>query len=320
MFKLDFDIPINPTQIGLHDQIVSIGSCFSDNIGDKLSQYKFKTLANPFGTLFNPYSTFKALAGKLDKKNIVENQGIFYHWDAHGEISALNARDLEQSIKQKANDLNEWLVSAKWLIITFGSAFVYTHNKSKQIVANCHKVPQNEFSKSLLNPAEIASSYLDCINQIRKINPDLKVILTVSPVRHTKDGLNENNLSKGILHQAVAEIIKKDSLAWYFPSYEIMIDELRDYRFYKVDMIHPSDQAISYIWNKFRHSFIDKTSNSFINEWDKIISAMAHRPFHPESDKHQVFLNSLIEKITPYQSKIDVKKELVMLTNQLIKK
>lgn len=320
MFKLDFDIPVNSKLINHQDQIVSIGSCFSDNIGSKLKTYKFKVLANPFGTLFNPHSIFKVLSGQLDPNDIIENQGIFYHWDTHGEVSSLVKNDLPKIIEEKTTELRQALKSCEWLIITLGTSFIYTYKSTNKIVGNCHKFPQFDFTKSLLRVDNITSQFQSCIDILRKSNPEIKVILTVSPVRHTKDGLHENNISKGILHQAVSEIIATHQNTWYFPSYEILIDELRDYRFYKEDMIHPSDQAVAYIWDKFKMCFIDSESNLFIDDWNKILVALAHQAFHPTSDKHQKFILNLIKKLEQYASKINVEQEIEILNNQLMRK
>lgn len=317
MFKLEFNIPKSPLLINLENRIISIGSCFSDNIGDKLSQNKFRISSNPFGTLFNPHSIFRILSPEMDTENIVENQSVYYHWGAHGEASSLDKNELKKSISAKHQNLQSELKQTDWLIITLGTSLVYEYIPTGQIVANCHKVPQKEFKKRLLTTEEIIFDYQQTLSSIRKENPNLKVILTVSPVRHTKEGLSENNVSKSILLQAVSRIVSEDKKSFYFPSYEIMIDELRDYRFYKADMVHPSDQAIDYIWRKFKKSFLDTETEEFVDDWSKIISSINHKPFHINSKAHQSFVRNLIVKVEKYSTRVNVDDELKSLRNQL---
>lgn len=317
MFKLEFDIAKSKRQINIKDKIFSIGSCFSDNIGSHLDQYKFQVLANPFGTIFNPYSIFKLLRGQLDSNDIIKNQEVFYHWDAHSDLSSLDQGELNNELTNAVEQTQLFLKEAKWLVITFGTSFIYTNKKSNQIVGNCHKVPQKEFIKSMMSVDQIAADYAASLNVIRKQNPDLHVILTVSPVRHIKDGLHENNISKGVLHQAVSKIIKADNKVTYFPSYEIMIDELRDYRFYKKDRIHPSEEAIAYIWTKFVQTLMDEETSTFIDQWNKILNSLTHKSFHPQSNKHQQFLIKLISEIENFENLVDVNIELEQVRNQI---
>jgi lysophospholipase L1-like esterase len=317
MFQLRFDIPESSKKIQLSDKIISLGSCFAEHVGTKLSAHKFETLSNPFGTLFHPLAIFNALSANLPENEIIKNQDVYYHWAAHGEISALDRSTLLETIKRQSGKLQDALKTTKWIILTFGTSFVYEHLKSGNVVANCHKVPQSEFEKRLLSPQEIYSKYSECLKTLREYNPELEVILAISPVRHIRDGLHENNVSKGILHQAVTEILQKDPKASYFPSYEIMIDELRDYRFYDVDRVHPNNEAIDYIWKKFREVFISPETNGFIDNWDKIISALNHRPFHPESYQHQSFLIKLRAEIENLAQKVDVTKELELVDKRL---
>ena len=317
MFKLTFDLPISQQKILHQDKVVCLGSCFSDHIADRLSQFKFHVVANPFGTIFNPTSIFRLLKKDFSMDHCIENTGIFYHWDAHSSISSVHEDALKSLVAATKDRLDKEIRNAQWLIITLGSSFVYRLKSNKAIVANCHKIPQSQFEKSLLSVSDICTDYDETMSTIRKTNPDLKVLLTVSPVRHTKDGLHQNNISKGILHQAIHEITKSDAQARYFPSFEIMVDELRDYRFYKADMIHPNDQAVGYIWDKFATVFFDQNTNDFIDDWSKILSGLQHRPFHPASKSHQDFLKSLEGKIQKFQHLVDVSQELKQVQSQL---
>ncbi|MEO9476315.1 MAG: GSCFA domain-containing protein [Cyclobacteriaceae bacterium] len=317
MFNLKFDIPKSKSLINLKDKVVSIGSCFSDNIGQKLADNKFQVLSNPLGTIFNPYSIFNVLKNELNTHGVVENQGVFFHYDAHGEISALTKDDLTELIDQRTETLQNSLKDANWLIITFGTGFVYSHKSTDAIVANCHKVPQSEFDKRLLQPGEIVEHYHACMKKLRSVNPGLRVLLTISPVRHTKDGLHENNVSKGILHHATAEILKQDKRALYFPSYEIQMDELRDYRFYSKDLIHPSQEAIDYIWSRFCETYMNPETLAFLKDWNKIKISLQHRPFQPQSSNHQDFLRKLKRDIENLKDRIDVSEELAEIKKQL---
>jgi lysophospholipase L1-like esterase len=320
MFKLDFDIPKQTEQIKIKDQIICIGSCFSENIAKKLTESKFQVVSNPFGTLFNPLSIFQLLEGQIDETRIVERNGIWAHWDLHSSLSQTTKEALIKEINTQTTLLQNKLQSCKWLIITFGTSFVYKLKSDGTFVANCHKFPKDTFEKTFLSADQIADSFNSLLEKLRSKNPDIQVILTVSPVRHTKDGLQENNISKGILHQSVKKMLEADSKTHYFPSYEIMIDELRDYRFYNEDMIHPSEQAINYIWDKFRFSSIEDDSNSFITEWGKIRSALAHKPFIETSEQHQNFLRNLHSRIEKFDDQIDVNEELQFVKSQLITK
>jgi len=299
-----------------------MGSCFSDHIGNRLIQNKFDTITNPLGIIYNPYSIFSNLRHLInqdfDFDNTIENEGILYHWDTHSDISATESGALSKLLHDTIKTSTSKLSQAKWLIITLGTSYVYEWRERNIIVANCHKVPQKQFDKRSLTVDEIKQDYSDTLALLRTANPELKVILTVSPVRHIRDGLVENNYSKSVLIQAVHDIIKSDSNAFYFPSYEIMIDELRDYRFYKEDMTHPSDQAINYIWQKFSETFFDEHTIKFLKEWSQILRALNHRPFHPESYAHQKFLHATISKLEAFAKNVNVEEEISQIKNQLI--
>lgn len=317
MFKLNFDIPSSTQKINLKDEIYLAGSCFSDEIGGLLNENKFKSLSNPFGTIYNPISIFKLLRNEVKEDEIIENQGVFYHWDSHGQVSALTQSEAQHSFSTQLNHSNEFLKKTDYLIITLGTSLVYRLKTTHQIVANCHKVPSSEFNKEFLTAEEIVTDFNKTFDYLTNQNPKLNVILTVSPVRHIKDGLVENNLSKSILLESVHQIVKAPSKVHYFPSYEIMMDELRDYRFYKKDMIHPSQEAVEYIWNRFVETFFDKQTIDFLSEWSKIKSALHHKPFQPGSAKHQQFLKNTLDQLDKLNDLIDTRVERDMLQKQL---
>lgn len=308
--------------MNLRDSVCCLGSCFSDHMGRKLSENKFRTEVNPLGIVYNPYSIFKnirsVLSEAMDPDDCVRMGSIHYHWDAHSSIAHTDPEGLKQLITAKAALSRASLLQANWMLLTFGTAHVYQYRPTARIVANCHKVPQSAFDKRLLSVQEITEAYFETLQVLKSLNPQLKVILTVSPVRHIRDGLTENSLSKAILIQAVREIVRQDDKAHYFPAYEVMMDELRDYRFYKEDMIHPSDQAVEYIWEKLVATFMDEASQRFIGEWKKIQKSLEHRPFHPDSADHQRFLKATLEKLQRLENQADVSSEQEILRKQLI--
>ncbi|MFY0627316.1 MAG: GSCFA domain-containing protein [Reichenbachiella sp.] len=305
--------------ISLSEKIFTIGSCFSDVIGGKLSQFKFKVLSNPFGTTYNPISIFKLLTEDvIDEEKIIQNQGLYFHYDFHSSFRHLDKNALVELLnKLKFKSINH-LKESNCLIITLGTAWVYELVSSCKVVNNCHKVPQKEFNKRLLRMKEMATEMDDAIEYLKQINPDLQIIMTVSPVRHTKEGLKENQLSKSMLRVLCdfAETSYKN--VHYFPSYEIMIDDLRDYRFYKDDLIHPTHFAEQYIWEKFQTTFFAKETMDFIQDWKLIINAMDHKPFNSETEEHQNFLKSQIQKLKLLSNRTDVEDEMLFFESQLV--
>ncbi|MEM9340460.1 MAG: GSCFA domain-containing protein, partial [Bacteroidota bacterium] len=302
MFKLDFDIPSSDPQLTLKDRIYLIGSCFSDEIGAKLAQYKFNTLSNPFGTVYNPISIFKLLSGKLDAHWTTTYQDIHYHWDMHGEVSALSEKELMHQVEEKSRQSAQFLAHSHCLLITLGSAFIYRLKSSGEVVANCHRSPADRFTKELLSSQEIVAAFEQLNEQHLK---NINVVFTVSPVRHIKDGIIENNHSKSVLIHAVRQITSSNENVSYFPSYEIMIDELRDYRFYKKDRVHPSEEAVDYIWNRFCETHVDEPTNRFIKSWSTMLLAIQHRPFHPNAAAHQKFLKETMRKLDQVKEVVD---------------
>ena len=315
VFKLNFDFPPSNTKINLHDKVYLAGSCFSDEMGTKFQQHKFQSCQNPFGTLFNPLSIFNSIAGKLDVTNTIESQGVFYHWDCHSKISGLEENELKNEVAKTMTTSTEFLESAQALILTFGTAFVYTYKPTGSVVGNCHKVPADQFEKRLLSKQEITNAFDEVY---AGLDTNLNIVLTVSPVRHIRDGLIENNLSKAVLLESVHELVKNYSNVEYFPSYEIMNDELRDYRFFARDMIHPSDQAIDYIWNSFSKTYFDNETSNFIEKWSKIQLALNHNGHQPNSMKHQHFIQTTISQLEKLKDQVDVSNEIASLKTQLI--
>lgn len=298
--KLQTEIPFNKAgnQIGYESQIISLGSCFAENIGQKLDYFKFRQLQNPFGILFHPLAIEKLIERAVDER-FYSKADVFFHnerwhcYDAHSELSDPSEETLLKSLNEVLDATRSHIVSASHCIITLGTAWVYRHTASYEIVANCHKVPQREFSKELLSIAEIVTSLQGIIKRIRSINPNVQFIFTVSPVRHLKDGFVENQLSKAHLIAAIHKLRKSGPMISYFPSYEIMMDELRDYRFYKRDMVHPNPLAIDYIWEKFKDVWVSEESRTTMTKIEAVQKGLRHRAFNPDSKQHQEFLSKL---------------------------
>jgi hypothetical protein len=301
-FTTKIPIAKSNAPIDYSSKIVSIGSCFADNIGEKFDFFKFQTTSNPFGIIFNPVSIEKIIDRAVNLIYFTEADLFFYNelwhcYEVHSDLSTDNKEEFVSNLNQILKETNQQLITTTHLIITYGTSWVYKLKSSKSVVANCHKVPQNQFDKEILSVEEIEKSIQNSIDFIRKANLNCNLIFTISPVRHLKDGFIENQLSKAHLITAVQKIsIHQLSNIHYFPSYEIVMDELRDYRFYAQDMLHPNSIAIDYIWERFCESTIVEEANSIMQEVESIQKGMTHRPFRPQSISHIKFLKSLNEK------------------------
>jgi hypothetical protein len=301
--------PYNP--LDYHSKLLLIGSCFVENMGEKLDYFKFQTLQNPFGILFQPLAIENLITNAINKKVYLEENLFFQNeqwhcFDAHSKLSHLNKEVLLNTLNSQIQLTNEQLKSASHIIITLGTAWVYRRIETDTIVANCHKVPQKKFLKELLSVDEISQSLEAIVSLVKSVNQTATVIFTVSPVRHLKDGFVENTQSKAHLISAIHEFLNQKSLiynrqSYYFPSYELMMDELRDYRFYAEDMIHPNQTAINYIWERFKDVWISDQASKTMEEVDAIQKGIQHRPFNPNSDAHKLFIQKLSEKRSKLQ-------------------
>ena len=301
---LSTQIPVKKNlhnQIDYNSELILIGSCFTENIGKKLSHYKFKSNQNPLGILFHPKAIECLITNALNKKQYSESdiflQNERWHcFDAHSSLSSPNKNELLTTLNNRINSTYEQLKKASHIIITLGTSWVYRHISSDKIVANCHKIPQKKFLKEILSVDEITEN-LSAINSlIKSVNKNISITYTVSPVRHLKDGFIENQRSKSHLTSAIHQIIEPRKNIHYFPSYEIMMDELRDYRFYSEDMIHPNKTAINYIWEKFCATYISDEALKTMQEIETIQKGLEHKPFNPKSEAHLKFLNNLQQK------------------------
>lgn len=300
--QLQTNIPFSKQSnnlIDYHSNILLVGSCFSDNIGKKLDYFKFQNLQNPFGILFQPKAIESLITNAVGKKQYSEKDIFFYNeqwhgFDAHSKLSSNSKDVLLHKLNEQSILTNKEIVAATHIIITLGTAWVYRFIENNRIVANCHKVPQNQFSKELLSVDEVVKSLTSIISAIKSINSNATIIFTVSPVRHIKDGFVENTRSKAQLISAIHQVINNQ--IFYFPSYELMMDELRDYRFYAEDMIHPNQIAINYIWEKFQNVWISQEASKTMDAIDYIQKGLLHKPFNSNSEAHQLFLKKIEEK------------------------
>ena len=304
------------------DQILMMGSCFSEHIGKKLIDRKFNVVLNPFGILYHPLAISKALTRLIDNNpftmydlRMEEDRYVsFYH---HGKFNHSEPLIMLKRINESFDKGRKQLLEADYLFITWGTAFGYSHIESKgQIVANCHKIPGKFFDKSLVMPKKIIETYLELFKSIKQLNPTLKIILTVSPVKHLKDGLVNNNLSKSVLLLAAHQLKNEADNVSYFPAYELITDDLRDYRFFAKDMAHPSEEAIEYVWDYFKGSFWDDSTNLLSKRVESVLNALQHRSLHPENKAHQVFVKSVKFKIAELETEypfLDFEKDKIAL-------
>lgn len=326
-FRTSFHIPATPLPFHLQTPIFSVGSCFANAMGQRLQQNKFKVRVNPFGVIFNPLSIFKLLNASvqpthanalIDEAMMTERQGIWYHYDLHSDFHAETPSTLAQQLKQRLRDTHQFLANTQVVILTLGTAYAYFLKTNQIIVANCHKVPQKFFDKRLLTIEEITQEFEHTYDALKTLNPKLQVILTVSPVRHIKDTLPLNQVSKSTLRLACHQISEKFDQVTYFPAYELLMDDLRDYRFFKADMIHPTSVAEDYIWAKFSQTFMNESTQEFLKHWGKIKQALNHRSFQPSSAAHQKFLHKLAQQLKALSTQIDVSAELAQVEQQMI--
>lgn len=312
-------VPIQPLPkpIGLNDSLVLLGSCFSEHIGDLLNQYKFQALANPFGTIFNPESLAVLIewvfgTGEMPESLIVLQDGVYKHLLLHSAIYATNKQAFQSRLLDLKTQVAEKLQSSQYLLLTLGTAWVYEHIETERVVANCHKLPSKYFNKRLLSVSNIQNA----LERISQLLPQTQLILTISPVRHLKDTLPLNHVSKATLRLGIHQFIEKKPTAYYFPSYEIMIDELRDYRFYEIDLIHPNKIGIQYIWEKFLLHCLKEEARGFISRWSKLRQSLAHRPLVPYTPAHKRFLEKLhqqlqvIEEVSVEEEKASVEAQI----------
>lgn len=289
-------------------KLMVLGSCFAENIGNILLDNKFDINLNPFGIVYNPQSLQQSLEillreEKINQEDLFKNEGLYHNFHFHGRFSDA---DSEQALSKMDNSVSEAaqvLKNADFLILTLGTSYIYKLKSTQSVVSNCHKLPGNLFSRNILSVEQITKSWSELLKMLHGLNPKMKVIFTVSPIRHLRDGAHQNQLSKSVLLLAVEELCIRFSFCSYFPSYEIVLDELRDYRFYADDMVHPNQTAINYLWERFSETYFNEETIRINNEWSKIQSALRHRPINSDSKEHKHFLKQTFLKLKLFQEK-----------------
>ena len=296
-------IPKAPFAFSYTEQTVLLGSCFAENIGKKLEEGKFKTDLNPFGTLYNPSSIASAIRMLLRPErftgdDLFRHEGVYHSFCHHSRFSSPSETECLENINGRLFSSTEIIRKARRMIITLGTAWVYRLRSTGKIVSNCHKLPEKMFDRQMLSVDEITTEWKSLLLSLWEQNPELKILFTVSPIRHWKDGAHGNQLSKATLLLAVEQLQKEfPGQTAYFPAYEIMMDELRDYRFYADDMLHPSLQAIEYIWERFTETMLSREAQAILKEWKDIQKAINHKPFQPESEAYKHFISQTLLKM-----------------------
>jgi len=308
------------------NKVILLGSCFVENIGYQLEKNKFEVDINPFGTLYNPASISLSLRmlmqpERFTGKDLFTHEESYHSFTHHSRFSSFSEEECLTNINNRLEASSEYLRKATRLVITFGTSYVYRLKSDGKVVANCHKLPEKMFTREMLSVDQIVSEWRLLLLSLWEHNPKLKALFTVSPIRHWKDGARGNQISKAILLVAIDRLQKEfPDQTDYFPAYEIMMDELRDYRFYAEDMIHPSSQAIDYIWERFAENNISEDSRSILKEWNEIQKAINHKPFQPESEGYKQFIMQTLLKVELLSQKMpsfDVSKEIDLLKSKL---
>lgn len=323
MFRTEINLTPSAVKIDHRQPLLTIGSCFAEVMGDRLVKNKFTVNANPFGTIYNPFSIFKLLykAARnegLSKEGLVKSQGVYQHFDLHSRFGHTSEKELWQHVNARCEEVSAFLPKTEWVIVTFGTALVYYLKETNRVVANCHKVPGQRFEKRLFSIDECIRTFRLTYDALKEINPGIKFILTVSPVRHTRETLETNSHSKALLRVAAGEICSKFLDVHYFPAYEIMMDDLRDYRFYEKDMIHPNETAHDYIWDKFSETFFTEETVALNQKWGKLRRNLDHKAFQPHSEQHQDFLKKTMLEMEQLGGQLDLQQEIQHLKQQIL--
>ena len=306
---MEFRLPFTPNtfekKIKHPHHLFLIGSCFTENIGAKFKQLKFTVAENPHGILFNPISIATAIQDYIQQKiysydELVYHNESWHSWHHHSRFSHPNKDSCLQQINQSITTAHQFLQKANWVFITLGSSFVYQINNNK-VVANCHKIPTDKFTKKLLRPTAVTEALQQIVANIASCNPTANIIFTISPVRHLREGFVENNRSKATLIQAVHNITDVEKNCFYFPAYELVMDDLRDYRFFAEDMVHPNYAATNYVWQKLVAAAIDAPTQVLMQQILQIVAAKNHKPFNATSLAHQQFLHTNLQKVVHLQ-------------------
>lgn len=293
-FILPFSITKPDSKISFDSKIMLIGSCFAEEVGTLMQTHRMDVKLNPHGILFNSISISHTINDIVNNRVYEENDltfdgAIWHSLHHHGRFSHPDKLQCLEKINQEIINSKKFLSETNWVIITLGSSWAYRDNNSLEIVANCHKLPSKHFQKELLFSVAQEESLQKTITQLKTLRPSLKIILSVSPVRYIRDGLIENNLSKAQLLSTVHHLIENNPNTYYFPAYELINDVLRDYRFFKEDMVHPNEQAIQYVWTQFITTYMDEATQEQLKEVNSFLQFQNHRPLHEhDREKHEI--------------------------------
>lgn len=308
MFKTKVATVESNSKIDYADHLLFIGSCFAENIGSRFKERLFNAMVNPLGVVYNPASVANTIEDLISKKLVTTDEVLFHNnlWHSfrlHGSFSSPDKATLIEKANKSIEEAHHHLKISKTLVVTFGTAWVFSVGANGQIVSNCHKYPAATFHRTLQKVDDIVGQWQKTIKKLRNFNPAIRIIFTISPVRHWKDGAHGNNISKATLLLAVEQLMKQDATLEYFPAYEIMIDELRDYRFYADDMLHPSNVAQSYIYDSFTQVYLSRQALEFGQESQKLATALNHRPLQGITDEYRKFIKTTIIKIESFQAR-----------------
>lgn len=322
MFRTEIRLSPSEDKITYHTPVLSAGSCFASVMGQKMKENKLQVYSNPFGVIFNPVSLFNLISDSInnkvpDDRFYINNHGVYYNLNLHSDFASEDLSLLKRQVKDTFRKAGDFIRSTRWIIITLGTAWVY-EQQNGLLVANCHKLPSNRFIKRLIATEEILSAFGQMYQLIQNLNKNIKFIITISPVRHIKDSLELNSVSKSVLRLASHQICTSYKNVEYFPGYELMMDDLRDYRFYKRDMIHPTEVAEDYIWEKFSNRYFSEETISIISEWQQLKKSLSHKPFNPTSGAHQEFLRKTLLKLEKLNTQIDVQEEILDIKKQIL--
>ncbi len=320
--RTELNVPKASWTFGPAEGVLTLGSCFAATQGQRLADHKFKTLSNPFGTTYHPFAIDRLLQYALDNtappgETFVNRQGAWYNYDMHSSLCAPSADQLAALLRDRVEQVRRFILEARVLLLTFGTAFTYELVETGRTVSNCQRMPATLFRRRLATPKEIMRSTTETFRRLATVNPALKIILTVSPVRHLKDTLSGNSVSKSALRLACHHLQESEPHVDYFPSYELILDDLRDYRFYQDDLIHPTPLAEDYVWKKFGETYFTPGTRDFVAAWDAVRQALSHRVYQPGSGEHREFLLNTLAQVKKWEHTVDVREEMEDLERRL---
>ncbi|MFK7921160.1 MAG: GSCFA domain-containing protein [Bacteroidia bacterium] len=314
-FRTEIPIVPAPFQIDHQSTILSLGSCFAERIGRRLELGKFTVLSNPMGIFYHPLALTKLLRMALGllatpEPRFAEHLGLWHSFDLHGRYREMDRSVLQGSIDKDLEVLRTHLAKTDTLLLTLGTAWIYETLSDGKMVANCHKYPASTFQKRLLSVEEVVSDYKNLFAELKKLRPKLNVILTVSPVRHQRDSLVLSSVSKSVLRLSAHQLSEQLADVYYYPAFELLMDDLRDYRFYANDLLHPNEQGEQYVWEHFGASFFNDKTQDLLKRWEALRSSLAHRPFQAQGEEYQKFLHQLLNRVQSLENEFDISPEI----------